>query len=165
MLFAILCMIPTVQSQKFIERNGGHCYTMKVADYLVRTYELNDVASLQYQNTMKEVYMIVIHDTKDELEKAGIVFTGASDFLGGFVGNYKTEAADRRLSEEKAFKENGASFAQVELNWTEDENAFYMLITAIETDKAYYKILMWTLGQHETIYKSDFAEMARSLKD
>ena len=138
---------------------------MKVADYLIRTYELNDAASLQYLNTMKEVYMIVIHDTKDELKNAGVVFTGASDFLGGFVGNFKAEAADRRLSQEKTFQESGASFAQVELNWTEEDNSFYMLITAIETEQAYYKILMWTLGQYESIYKSDFSTMARSLKD
>ena len=61
-------------AQGFSVKKGGNCFTMDIPEYLTRTFDLNDAASLQYQNTSKSVYVIVIEDDKAQLESLGIKF-------------------------------------------------------------------------------------------
>ena len=68
-------------AQDFSARKGGNCFTMDIPDYLTRTFELNDDASLQYQNTSRVAFVIVIEDDKAQLESLGIKFVNAKDFL------------------------------------------------------------------------------------
>jgi len=149
-------------SQNFSTQQGGHCYSLEIPDYMTRTYQLNNVATLQYQNTSREAYVIVIEDNKDHLESLGIKFIDSKDFLEDFLKDYKMETVKRETSDILEFDENGNRHAQVELFWNEDNIDFYMLITAVETPTHFYKIMCWTtrafidkLGEHyRTISKS-----------
>ncbi|MBL7873714.1 MAG: hypothetical protein JNM78_18995 [Cyclobacteriaceae bacterium] len=138
---------------------------MSIPDYMVKTYELNDVASIQYQNSTKEAYIIVIEDSKDQLESLGIKFTDAKNFLDEFVKDYKIENEKRLLKNEIQFIANGNDCAQIELYWTEEGTDFFMLITAIESKTHFYKILNWTILANADALKNDFRAISKSLKD
>jgi len=150
---------------KFTEKIGGHQFKMNIPDYMVKTYELNDVASLQYQNTTKEAYVIVIEDPKDQLESLGIKFTDSKNFLDEFVKDYKTENANRSLKNSLQFNANGNNCAQLELYWTEEDGDFFMLVTVVESKTHFYKILCWTILEKVPNLKNDFLTIAKSLKD
>ena len=128
-------------------------------------YELNDVATLQYQNSSKEAYIVVIEDAKDQLESLGMKFTSANNFLEEFIKDYKTDNENREVKNNLTFKANGNDCAQLELYWTEDETDFFMLITAIETKTHFYKILNWTITDNVKTLKNDFQAIAKSLRD
>lgn len=162
---AVLLISSALYSQKLTTQRGGHCYTMDVPDYMIKTYELNDVASLQYVNSAKEAYVIVIDDVKDQLQTLGIKFTDAKDFLKHFTADYKKDAKKRRLSSVTEFEANGNGHAQVELSWKEEKSDFYMLITAVETSTHFYKIMCWTTVNNLDKLKEDFVAMSKSLKD
>lgn len=164
-IFTALVGMNTLKAQNFSTKQGGHCYTMSIPDYLTKTFELNDVASLQYQNTLKEAYVIVIHDTKEELEQAGMKFVNAKDFLDNFTKDYLKDVENRKLGDATEFVSNNNGHAQVELSWKDEDNEFFMLITVVETKIAFYKILTWTLLENKDKLKADFIEMAKSLKD
>jgi UDP:flavonoid glycosyltransferase YjiC (YdhE family) len=144
---------------------GGHIYKISIPEYMVKTYELNDVASIQYQDTTKEAYIIVIEDAKDQLESLGIKFTDAKNFLDEFVVDYKIENEKRSLKNASEFKANGNACAQVELYWTEEETNFFMLITIVESKTHFYKILNWTISENAPNLKNDFIAISKSLKD
>ena len=74
-----LCLNLSAQSN-FTEKSGGHCFIMDIPDYMAKTYDLNEAASLQYQNFTKEAYAIAIVDFKDQLENLGMKFLNAKEF-------------------------------------------------------------------------------------
>lgn len=166
LLFSIAILISTaVSSQGFSGKQGGHCYTLDIPDYMVKTYGLNDNATLQYQNTSKEAYTIVIVDTKDELEYLGLKFVDSRDFLDGFMADYMKDAKNRSQSSVTEFKSNNNSHSQVELRWEKDDLKFYMLITVVETKTHFYKILCWTTLENVEKLKNDYLTISKSLKD
>lgn len=161
----LLVSLQAAGQTKFVKQTAGHIFTLNVPDYMLKTYELNDAASLQYQNSQKEAYVIVIEDSKEQLEKMGIKFMSVKDFLDDFTADYKTETETRNLTEPTLFTANGNSCAQTELTWTEEGEGFYMLITTVESKTHLYKILCWTVAANEQALKADYLAMAKTLKD
>ena len=152
-------------SQGFSTQQGGHCYSMEIPNYMTRTFQLNDVATLEYLNTSKEAYVIVIEDNKDHLESLGMKFMDSKDFLVDFMKDYKAEALKRSTTDVHEFKSNGNGHAQVELFWNEDDIDFYMLITAVETKTHFYKVMCWTTLDLMDTLKEDYLRISKSLRD
>lgn len=159
---ALFCF---AQNASYSVRKGGHCYTMDMPDYLTRTFSLNDVASLQYQNTARSTFVVVIEDSKEQLQEVGMKFVSAKDFLENFSNDFKKDMQNRKLTPTTEFKSNGYAHAQTELNWTEDDNEFYMLITGVETPGYFYKILCWTPQANKASVQADFQRISRSIKE
>ena len=63
-------------------------YRLKVPDYMIETDELNDEASLQYYHALKETYVIVIDESKQELIDTYELFGGWNDSLS-VAENYR----------------------------------------------------------------------------
>jgi hypothetical protein len=161
----VLLLSIHVFSQDFSTKQGGHCYTLEIPGYMTKSFVLNDVATLQYQNTTKEAYVIVIEDAKDHMESVGMKFVDSEDFLDYFMSDYKIEAENRKVSDIREFESNENEHAQVELTWYEDDTDLYMLITTVETDTHFYKIMCWTTGTNIDLLKNDFWKISKSLKD
>lgn len=166
-LFVILLSVSSLNmfAQKFTVQQGGHCFTMDIPAYMTKTYELNDVAPLQYQNTSKEAYVIVIDDSKDQLESLGIKFIDAKDFLLNFIKNYKKDANSRKTSSITEFQSNRNGHAQVELTWKDENIEYFMLITSVETPTHFYKIMCWTIMENKEILMDDYLAISKTLKD
>lgn len=164
-LLAFFLIMAHVYPQGLSTIQGGHCYTVEIPDYMTKSFQLNDVATLQYQNTSKEAYVIVIEDAKDHLQNVGMKFVDSRDFLEYFVSDYKKGSDNRELSDISEFKSNSNEHAQIELKWSEDDLDFYMLITAVETDTHFYKIMCWTTSEYADMLKDDYLAISRSLKD
>ena len=152
-------------AQQFETKTGGHEYTLEVPDYLKRTFDLNDVATLQYKNILKDVYLIVIEDEIKELESLEIDFPSTTDFLLYFVKGYNMEAENRKQSDVVEFENDGNKFSQVELTFEDEAGEYFMLITAVQTKTHFYKIMNWTKLVEKDIYYADFKRTAKSLQD
>ena len=159
------CFMVNAQSAGFSTRKGGNCFTLDVPEYMTKTFSLNDVASLQYQNTAKATYIIVIEDDKDNLQEVGMKFTGPKDFLESFSNEFKKDMVKRKLTPTTEFKSNGNGHAQTELFWTEDDTDFYMMITGVETAGHFYKIMCWTTLENKPRVEADFRRISKSLKE
>lgn len=165
-LLAFFICINLYGQAKLSEKKAGHVYYLGIPDYMLKTYDLNDVASLQYKNAAKEAYTIVIDDSKEQLEALGIKYIDSEDFLNSFLEDYNKDAKNRKVTSVKKFEANGNQCAQVEHTWQDEENnELYMLITVVESKTHYYKIMSWTLGKFKNTFKSDYATIAKSLRD
>ena len=158
-------LVAEVYSQNFTNQQGGHCFTLEIPDYLAKTYQLNDDASLQYMNTLKEAYVIVIEDSKDHLSEVGTKFIDSEDFLINFIKDYQIESDNRKVSKTKRFEQNDYGHSQVEMTWDNEGNKFYMLITSVESPEHFYKILCWTLFENKKMLKDDFIRISQSLNE
>jgi hypothetical protein len=124
------------------------------------------VATLQYMNSEKEAYIIVIEDAKDLLEEQKIPFSDTEEFLSSFLTDFHKNDKNRVVSPPTKFVSNNNKHSQVEMTWENAEQVkFYMLITVVETPGYFYKILTWTVAENKELLKKDFLRIAGSLKD
>jgi hypothetical protein len=165
LISAFILLTSALNSTPFTSQKGGHCYTIDIPDYMVSTYNLNDVASIQYENAAKEAYTIVIEDSKAQLESIGIKFMNPKEFLMQFTSGYLLEAVDRKLGSVSEFVSNGYNHSQTEMSWDQDGILFFMVITAVETNTHFYKILSWSIVENKQSLYEDFIKISKSLKD
>lgn len=166
MLLALALMLTGgLLAQGFNVRKGGHCYSMEVPDHMTRVFNLNDAASLQYQNLDIPSFIIVIEDDKEELQTVDMKFGGPVDFLDFFVKDFKKDAAERRVSPTATFTSNGMEHAQREIVWKEEASEFFMLVTAVETVGHFYKVLCWAPTEARGRVEDDFRRASKSIRE
>jgi len=165
LLASLMFLSQIVIAQNFSREQGGHCYSLDIPDYMMRTYQLNEVASLQYINAAREAYIIVIEDSKAHLNEVGMKFTSAEDFLNSFIRDYQINSENRKQGEISTFISNKQKHAQVEISWTSEGTDLHMLITTVETEGYFYKILCWTNADNKSDLFPDFKRAAKSLKE
>lgn len=171
--YAILLGIAmhTAYSQPtFIEQKAGHIYYVKVPGYMTKTIKLNDVASMQYINSVKNAFMVVIDDSKDELSMKGIKFGNLKDFHDENIKHLRSEENKSIESAPVVFDLKGNKFYQTELQVdfreSDDEQVkITYLITYVETKNYYYQILCWSLSSEFKQLLPDFKKIAASIKD
>src|SRR2546427_5026197 len=106
-----------------------------------KTTELNDKASIQAANQLKEMYVIVLTEGKEDL---------ASDMtLDKFTEITRKATLSKFTSPEPSLPEaisiNGNDARQYELRGTRENSAIDLLITTVKTPAHYHQIWAWTV--------------------
>lgn len=148
-------------------------YSISIPSFLVKaSTELNEDASLQYLHTWKEFYVIVIDESKSEMQKALVDnnltdkysndIKGYSDLLlDGFEQSisisHKSEIVDTLINNMPArlLTINGRA---------EGIDAFYS-IAFLQGKERYYQIMAWTLSNKEYEYRDKMNRIMYSLKE
>lgn len=111
--FIIIVVFSTISSfsqTKFIEQKAGHII------YMVKTTDLNDVASMQYMNKTKETYVVVIEDAKEDLEVDGTKYANLKEFHDSVIESLTSEDPKAKESKPMEIQQNGNKFYQTHLN-------------------------------------------------
>lgn len=169
-LLSITTIVSAYSQTKFTEQKAGHIYHVSVPDYMTKTVTLNDVATMQYINSAKNAYLVIIDDSKEELEMKGIKFASLKDFHDDNIKHLRTEENESVETKATEFEANGNKFYQTELgvNFKEADNVevkITYLITYVETKSYYYQILCWSLSSEYKNLYADFKKIAASIKD
>lgn len=152
-------------SQGFTSQKGGNCYTLDLPNYMVKTYELNQTATLQYQNSKKEAYLIVIDDDKERLHSIGMKFVSSADYLSDDLGKDHKGATEIKVGKIVEFVENGLNHAQAEVEWKDEDGDFFELVTVVESKDRFYEITCWTILENKDKLLEDFKKISKSLKE
>ncbi len=160
---SIISISASLFSQSFSNKKAGNCFSIDIPDYMTKAFDLNDNATIQYTNATKEAYMIVLEDSKEQLESMGMKFVTPKDFLEHFLKDFKTDSKKRKLSVFVDFVSNGNKHSQVELTWEEDDTKFFMIITIAETNLHFYNIMCWTIQDNKEMLKNDFLKISKSI--
>lgn len=164
-ILALLVPILTFSQSKFIEQKVGHAYYLSIPDYMTETVELNKSASLQFQNTLKEAYVIVIEDNKAQLDSLGMRFTDPQDFYDGFITDFTSGLENKKFTGTKRIKIGPNSAVQAEVSAKFEDNPIWYLITVIESQTHFYKIIAWTLEENKNKLKPDYIKMVNSFHE
>ena len=168
LIIPILIIFSIIQSSaqtKFVEHKIGHYYYIEIPDYMSKTLELNSSASCQYSNVNKQAYMIVIEDSKEDLDLVNSKFTSPIDFYEDFIKSFSKNKEDVKVTDPKNLIINGNKAVQSEMTANVDSTDIYYLVTVIETKTYFYKILCWTVPESKDALKNDFIKMSSTLKD
>ena len=147
-------------------------YSVAIPSFLTKASGLNDYASLQYQHAWKEFYVIVIDESKAEMQKAlddnNLTETYTNDIKGysellmnGFEKaisvSHKSEIIDTTIN-------NMPARLLTVSGRTEGIDAYYSL-AFIQGKERYYQIMAWTLSNKEYEYKDKMNRIMYSLKE
>jgi hypothetical protein len=148
-------------------------YSMHIPKFMTKAANLNNDASLQYQNIFKEVYVIVIDENKKEFIET-YNNLGSYDSTRSPIANYadtqvqlitsnanvisKTEVAN--------FTINGADAATTEIDASIEgiKTPITYFLTFIDGKDNLYMIMAWTLRDKKETHRPLFDEIAKSFK-
>ncbi len=146
-------------------------YQIAIPKYMKQTNELNDEASLQYNNLFKENYIIVIDESKEAfitaMDEAEI-----NDPSYSVIENYRNiqlQLLNGNISvsneeQSKKMKINNLNAVQVsfvgKVPDVNDEIAY--ILTFIEGEFELYMIMTWTLKKYSKRYTGTYQKMAHS---
>ena len=151
--------------------NINNQYSMEVPDFMKESKELNDEASLQYQNIFKELYIIVIDESREEF-KTVFQDLGEYDDEISMVENYKSiqleflqEAITIHSKEDvESSVINGLPFEIVKVDATSDGIDIAYTIAYIDGPENVYMIMAWTEKDKREKNEALFQKMIKSFK-
>ena len=162
LLFSIL----TVGQTKFNLQKAGNIFDITIPDYMIRTVGLNDVATVQYKNSVKDIYTIVIEDSKEELKIADIFYSSLQEFQEEFEKDFIKDEKNRTSSKPLFTSKNNINFVEYDVSYYDEELKIevYYLVGIVETKSHFYKVLSWTNLSNKETFKTDFQKILYSLK-
>lgn len=152
------------QNAVFTEKKVGHVFSVSVPDYLQETRGLNDAASFQYQNEVKQAYTMVIDDAKSGLQSLGISFASPEEYYHSIESFYLAEGDDVTQALQN-MSVNGQKAVQISFVRHFDQVDLAYLITIVETPNYFYQIVSWTSVENSNALMPDFKKIAQSLKE
>lgn len=150
-------------------------YSMKMPDYLSEGYELNDEASLQYQNEVKEVYVIVIDEPKQDFIDV-FQTLGDYDSTKSACDNY-AEAQMESIEENMSTVTSKSTMRKTKLGGCEArvcdvagtqsgiDEAMGFTVAFIEGKENLYMVMTWTFESTKSEYQDDMDKMINSFKE
>ncbi len=161
-----------ISAQTYKEISISDEFRISIPEAMVPTTGLNNEASLQFHNVELELYLIVIEESKMELESVwGNTISENKDFpmilqygrmqlerLGESI-NIKNRVGPKNLTV------NELAASRLEISGSVpnvDEDLFYLL-TFIEGDEKVYTVMSWTLDTNKEAYHTIFLQISNSL--
>jgi hypothetical protein len=148
-------------------------YSMHIPKFMTKAANLNNDASLQYQNIFKEVYVIVIDENKKEFIET-YNNLGSYDSTRSPIANYAdtqvqlitSNANVINKTEVTNFTINGANAATTEIDASIEgvKTPITYFLTFIDGKDNLYMIMAWTLRDKKETHRPLFDEIAKSFK-
>lgn len=170
--FLLVVSLLTSCKDKMQTVNSDGDYTMELPLSFTKANDLNDGASLQYQNTFKELYVIVIDEPKTELIKAlkkNLLETTYDNDLKGYseliVDGMDASIAVEKLPDFKDTTINGLNARLLSFEGLTSGNRVYWKLAFIEGNNNYHQIMVWTKAENQKKYEKEMAAIINSFKE
>jgi hypothetical protein len=149
------------------EYTAGHVFYVSLPDYMKKTTGLNTSATIQFKNTVKDIYGFIIEDNKEELTLAEMSYTSLNEFYEDFIKDFATDEEKRKVTKPVTQKKGETNFISCDVTYYEKESKIdiYYFVGIAETKDAYYKVLCWAAVENKDKYKADFEKILYSLRD
>ncbi|MBP1617974.1 MAG: hypothetical protein H6Q14_1801 [Bacteroidetes bacterium] len=149
------------------EYKAGHVFDVSLPDYMSKTTGLNDAASIQFKNSVKDIAGFIIFDTKEELEFANMKFSSVNEFYDLFIKDFLEGQKSREISQPTVHTLGQNKYVECDASYFDEESklSIYYYVGIVETKNAYYKLLCYGGMDSKEKYKADFQKILYSIKD
>jgi hypothetical protein len=167
LIYFTLNSTTSIGQTKFSQQKAGHIFFIDLPDYMTKTMGLNDDATIQYKNSVKDVYNIVIEDSKEELAILDMHYSSINEFHEEFIKDFLKDEEKRNISKPIYQSKDNLNYIEFDASYFDKDAQIeiYYLIGIIESKSHFYKILSWTKMENKDKFKSDFQKTLYSLKD
>lgn len=146
-------------------------YELKVPDYMKPAKDLNEDASLGYQNIFRDVYTVVIDESKEDVQT---IFTDLGEFHDSLsmVSNYReiqlgfltAESAENYRTEPVSSQIGGLDAETIELGMSVDGVEVTYFLTFVEGREKVYMIMTLTSSEKKEKYKETAQQIGESFR-
>lgn len=138
-------------------------YSLELPDYMGEAKNLNTEASLQYQNTFRELYAIVLDEPKTDFPNPGEV--NLENFADIVRGNLDSTLKNPTFSATRDTVINGLKAKLFSLSDGSEGVNIYYQFAYIESKNHFYQILTWTLENRKDQFTKDMDKIIASFKE
>ena len=145
-------------------------YSLDIPDSFEKVDNLNDDASLQYQNAFKEFYVIVMDEPKETFDTA--VTTNDVDMTPDLEGYYKSiqlnlknAIKNIKIFNEKNTEINGRKAKIFSVTGNVEGYDIFYRYALVEGKKEYYQIMLWTEQKKGESYLETMNQSINSFKE
>ena len=165
--FILNASITCFSQAAFTSYKGGHEFDITVPSYMSRTIGLNSSAILQFKNTAKGVYALVLEDNKEELHLVDLNFTSLEEFQEYTIKKFLKDAEQRSIGEPVIKTLNGFKYIHVDASYYDKElkQSVYYFYGIVETKSSYYKFLGYSSLENKEKFKADLQKSFFSIHD
>lgn len=146
-------------------------FKLKVPKYFSSTDELNDDAELQFENTIRETYMIVMAESKADFNLARRILgeevdtlNYAESYLDMQLESLEESLTQFTLGERKNTQVNDMPAVVQELTTRVDGYKIAFIMMAIEANHDVFYANAWTLGSRKERYFPTFYKSLHSIE-
>lgn len=162
---------PKMEDAQLVNINGD--YSMMIPKHLKTTTELNDQASLQYQDIYKELYIIVIDESKEEFIKT---FKDLDEYDDKKSAERNYREVQMKTMAEKLTIETTPEVKKANIGGLESEIVDFIGMSEGIAEKIYYKfafidgkdnmymVMAWTLASNKDKNSEEMDAMLNSFK-
>lgn len=163
----VLMTTTTFAQTELKEYKVGHTFTVSLPDYMSKTAGLNSAAAIQYKSIVKDVYGLIIFDTKEDLGLVEMKYSSTDEFFESFIKDFLKDEDKRKISKPQSQKRGDINFIECDVTYYDKDAKIeiYYLVGIVETNTAYYQVLSWATAENKDKFKSDFQKILYSLKD
>ncbi len=169
-LLAFICSCNETEQTQTIKKKGA--YKIELPGYMSESTILHDEASLQYQNTFKELYIIVLDEPKQSFNNAisgNSLATEYSQDIQGYadllIEGLSTSLQLSQEPDPKPSKINGLTARTFTMQGISEGIDIYWRVAYIEGRENYYQVLAWTLAENKDKYDAAMGKMINSFKE
>jgi hypothetical protein len=154
-------------SQASKEYTVGHQFYVSLPDYMNRTVGLNNAASFQFKNLIKDVAGFIVEDSKEELRLAEMNYASINEFYEDFIKDFLKDEEQRTISPILSQTKGGINFIECDATYKDKDSdlEIYYFVGIVETNSFYYKVLCYGTVENKDKFKPDFQKILYSIKD
>ena len=161
-LFYILLLMLTLSScekVKWATVTVNDKYSMQLPNYL-ESGTFYKEASLQYKNEEREVYLVVLDESKSAFKEYGLDYDLSTYFK---VAASKFDSTGKISPDKIVIGPDSARSAEFKGNIS-DHDVYYKMVT-IESKGNFYKMLVWMLMRDKERYAADVDKIIGSFRE
>ena len=145
-------------------------YSIDIPENMEKTNNLNDDASLQYQNLIGEFYIIVIDETKESfhnaiVENAVDISTDLEGYYSVVRTNFMESVKGLKVSDEKDTTINGKKAKLFSITGNVQGFDVFYRYAIVEGKSNYYQIMLWTEQSKQKNYTETINKVINSYKE
>ncbi|MGZ4054138.1 MAG: hypothetical protein ACXVPY_02245 [Bacteroidia bacterium] len=149
----------------FTEVKVNNSYSILIPDYLQPCSDLHKDASLQYQNTEKEVYAIVIDEKKITMQDYNLDYDIDTYFKNIVSQGFEDNIKDGKVSIPGREQINGNKALIADVSGKVEQKGVYYKMALVESPYEFYQILIWTKAENKDKIEPDMIKMIESFKE
>lgn len=163
LLFFLSLSINSIGQNSYIKKDFGHTISLEYPESFLRTFNLNPDASVELFDEKTDSYIILIEDEKELLKVLDVNYTNDTYFDETISAMSETAVITEKKNAKSFKTASGNNAKQIEIFTEEEGIKIYYLITTIESNDYFYKILCWTVRENYEKQSPAFMRISNSL--
>lgn len=140
-------------------------YSITLPEGMKPVTGLNEEASLQHADEAVPLYVVVIDESKEEMQQHDLDYDLDLYYNNIVSRNFVESLSEVSISEPAKDSISGSPAYLVDVSGKAESGSIYYKLAIIETPSAFYQVLMWTTAGEREEQQPVMEKIARSFKE